>query len=61
MGGETENPGEILTTEEVARYLKISVQSAQKLDIPKMQKDAIIRYKKTDVDEWFDSHKGAGA
>ena len=49
---------EVLTTEEVAKFLKISIQIARKLDIPKTQHGRIIRYQKKDVLAWMDANKG---
>lgn len=56
---ETED--EILTTEEAAKYLKISAQSLRKLDIPRMQSNTIIRYNLKDLDAYFEAHKTEGS
>ena len=56
----TETEDEILTSEEAAKHLKISVQTLRKLDIPRMQSNTIIRYKLKDLDAYFEAHKTGG-
>lgn len=56
----TDTEDEILTSEEAAKHLKISVQTLRKLDIPRMQSNTIIRYKLKDLDAYFEAHKRGG-
>ncbi|WP_294429897.1 helix-turn-helix domain-containing protein [uncultured Treponema sp.] len=46
---------EILTTAEAAKYLKLSEQVVRRLDIPKMRKGQIVRYRKKDLEAWVEA------
>ena len=48
---------EVLTTADVAKFLKISDQMVRRLDIPKTQHGRIIRYQKKDVLAWMEANK----
>ena len=54
-----EENDEVLTTAEVAKFLKISEQIVRRLGIPKTQHGRIIRYQKKDVLAWMDANKEA--
>lgn len=52
-----EENDEVLTTAEVAKFLKISDQMVRRLDIPKTRSGKIIRYQKKDVLAWMEANK----
>ena len=57
MENKIEIKDEVLTTADVAKILKLSVQVIRKLPIPKVRFNRSIRYKKADVEAWIEAHK----